>query len=185
MKKTIIESQWTHITDHLTQKMTLPKFEGKNQRITTWTPLLRFAPCHHSPFCPTPIYFENNVSVLSKDGCMSNVKSHCLTNILTNKNHQSLNFIPHYFIAKTAFFQTKILQLGPLKTVDMHYLPNMRLIADKTIAQKRAFIWLFSGPRIFRININTTEFWLILLLAPTSVLPHPTLVYKNVRKCIS
>ena len=65
---------------------------------------------------------------------MSNVKSHCLTNILTNKNHQSLNFIPHYFIAKTAFFQTKILQFGPLKTVDMHYLPNMRLIACKTIA---------------------------------------------------
>jgi len=106
---------------------------------------------------------------------MSNVKSHCLTNILTNKNHQSSNFIPHYFIAKTAFFQTKILQFGPLKTVDMHYLPNMRLIACKTIAWKRAFVWLVSGPRTFRININTTEFWLNLLLAPPSVLPHPTL----------
>ena len=64
---------------------------------------------------------------------MSNVKSHCLTNILTNKNHQSSNFIPHYFIAKTAFFQTKILQFGPLKTVDMHYLPNMpaKLLHEK------------------------------------------------------
>ena len=76
---------------------------------------------------------------------MSNVKSLCLTNILTNKNHQSFNFIPHYFIAKTAFFQTKILQFGPLKTVDMHYLPNMHLIAC-LLHEKGHLYGLFLAP---------------------------------------
>ena len=119
-------------------------------------PLIPFAPCRPDPFCPTPIYFKNSVPVLSIDGCMSSVPSHCLTITLTNKDHQSFNFILHYFIGKTAFFQTKILQFGPLKKVDMHYLPNVRLTACKIIARKRASLWLVSGTRIFRININTT-----------------------------
>ena len=67
-------------------------------------PLIPFAPCRPDPFCPTPIFFKNIVPVLSIDGCMSSVPSHCLTITLTNKDHQSFNFILHYFIGKTAFF---------------------------------------------------------------------------------
>ena len=100
------------------------------------------------------MYFENNVPMLSMNVSMPLVPSHCLTNTLTNKDGQSLNLILHYFIGKTAFFQIKILQFGPLKTVAIHYLPNVRLIACQVIAQNRASLWIVSGIREFRININ-------------------------------
>ena len=134
-----------------------------------------FAPCHPDPFCPHPIHFKQNVHMLSIEGYMPNVLSHCPTNTISNTDHPLLNFILQYFIVKPHLFFDSNITIQPPKTVNRYCSPYVHLAASNGIAQKKGSIWLVSGTRIFRTSINNKKIFQVILLAPITVLPHPTL----------
>ena len=92
-----------HCCPYNTLNMALHNWENFKRKYFMKTPI-PFAPCHPDPFCPHPIHFKQNVHMLSIEGYMPNVLSHCPTNTISNTDHPLLNFILQNFIVKPHLF---------------------------------------------------------------------------------